>query len=102
MNTWGWMLIASGLCLMMKVAGMVVPVGVLQRPALAQVVANIPIALLGGLIALDSATQGRAIEVDARLAGVATAGVLLWLRAPFIVVVVGAAAGTAILRLVTQ
>jgi hypothetical protein len=38
--------------------------------------------------------DGRALVVDARLAGVAAAGVALWLRAPLLVVL-GVAAGVA-------
>jgi hypothetical protein len=37
--------------------------------------------------------------VDERLAGMAVAAVLVWRRAPFVVVIVAAAAVTALLRL---
>ena len=43
--------------------------------------------------------SGKSLEADARLAGMVVAGVLVWRRAPFVVVIVAAAAVTALLRL---
>ncbi|HEV3497212.1 MAG TPA: AzlD domain-containing protein, partial [Actinomycetes bacterium] len=43
--------------------------------------------------------EGQRLVVDARLAGVAAAGVALWLRAPVLAVLAVAVATTALLRL---
>jgi hypothetical protein len=45
-------------------------------------------------------TDGRALVLDERAAGVVVAGVALLLRAPFLVVVTAAMVATALLRLV--
>jgi len=56
-------------------------------------------ALLAALVVVETFGNGRHLTVDARVAGVAFAAVLLWRRAPITVVVVGAAAVTALVRL---
>ncbi|QES43183.1 branched-chain amino acid transporter [Streptomyces venezuelae] len=55
--------------------------------------------LLVALLATGALTEGQAFAGWARPAGVLAGGVLAWRRAPFAVVVVGAAATTALLRL---
>lgn len=58
------------------------------------------IVLLTALIATTALTEGHGLAGPARPLGVALAGVLAWRKAPFLVVVLGAAAATALLRLV--
>jgi uncharacterized membrane protein len=58
-------------------------------------------ALLAALIATNTFASGRELVIDARLAGVAAAAVAIALRAPVLLVVVIAAAVTALLRAVT-
>jgi branched-subunit amino acid transport protein len=60
----------------------------------------LPAALLAALVVTETVIHDGALDIDARLAGVAFAGFLLWRRASVIWVVVGAAAFTAVLRLV--
>lgn len=55
--------------------------------------------LLAALVATTALTQGHALSGAARPLGVAFAGLLAWRRAPFLVIVLGAAAATALLRL---
>jgi hypothetical protein len=54
--------------------------------------------LLAALVAINTFGGERALMVDARVAGVAAAGVAIWRRAPLLLVVVVAAAVTALLR----
>jgi len=56
--------------------------------------------LLAALVATTALTEGHAFSGFARPAGVLAAGVLAWRKAPFLVVVLAAAAVTALLRLV--
>ncbi len=56
-------------------------------------------ALLAALVVVETFAHGRHLTVDARVVGVAFAGVLIWRRAPMTAVVVGAAAATALVRL---
>lgn len=55
-------------------------------------------AVLGALVAVQTFGQGQALAVDARLIGVAAAGIALWRKAPLLLVVVVAAAATALAR----
>ena len=58
-------------------------------------------ALLAALVVVETFGNGRSLVLDARVLGVAFAAVALRLRAPMIVVVLGAAAVTALARLVS-
>lgn len=57
------------------------------------------VVLLAALVATTGLTEGHHAAGLARPAGVLVGGVLAWRKAPFLVVVVAAAAATAILRL---
>ncbi len=67
-------------------------------PRLAEVLSAAATVLLVGLVATSGLTQGGAFTSVALPAGVVTGGVLAWRRAPFVVVVVAAAAVAAGLR----
>jgi uncharacterized membrane protein len=58
-------------------------------------------ALLAALVVVETFGKGRSLTPDARALGVAFAALALWRRAPMTVVVLGAAAVTAIARLLT-
>nr|MDQ2811969.1 AzlD domain-containing protein [Actinomycetota bacterium] len=57
------------------------------------------VVLLAALVASTALTEGHGFSGWARPAGVLAGGVLAWRRAPFLVVVLTAAAVTALLRL---
>jgi len=99
--TWAALIVAGVGCYLLKLAGMSVPQRVLDRPWMRRTADVIPVALLAALIAVQVFTDGQTLTVDARAAGLATAVVLLVLRAPFLVVVFGAAVVAALLRLAT-
>jgi hypothetical protein len=63
--------------------------------------ALLPAALLPALVAVQTFGSGRELVLDARAAGLVAAGIAVWRRAPFIVVVVVAAGVTAALRAVS-
>ncbi|MEO6510928.1 MAG: AzlD domain-containing protein [Nocardioides sp.] len=99
MTAW-WAILAAGLgCWALKVAGLSVPSRVLERPIVQRVADLIPVALLAALIAVQVFTTGHDLALDARAFGLGVAVVLLVLRAPFLVVVAGAALAAALLRL---
>lgn len=56
-------------------------------------------ALLAALVAVQAFGAERALVIDERLIGLAAAGIALWLKAPVLVVVLVAAAATALARL---
>lgn len=71
-------------------------------PPVLRFVGLLPPALLTALIVVQTLGQGDgSLVLDARAAGLAVAGMAVWLRAPFLVVMVGGAAATALLRAVT-
>ncbi|MDP2774828.1 MAG: AzlD domain-containing protein [Nocardioides sp.] len=97
--TWVAIIAAGVGCYLLKLAGLSVPSRVLRRPVVARIADLIPVALLGALVAIQVFTQGPDLVLDARAAALAVAVGLLLLRAPFLVVVFGAAAVAALLRL---
>jgi branched chain amino acid efflux pump len=68
-------------------------------PRTAHVLTLLPAALLSALVVTETIITDGKLDIDARVAGVAFAGLLLWLRASVIWVVIGSAAFTALLRL---
>ncbi len=55
-------------------------------------------ALLAALVAINTFADGSHLTIDARVAGVAAAGVAVWRKAPVLVVVIVAAVVTAAVR----
>jgi hypothetical protein len=58
----------------------------------------IVVPVIAGLIAVQTLGDGRALVADARLPAVVVAAVLVWRRAPLLVVVIAAGATAALLR----
>jgi branched-subunit amino acid transport protein len=58
-------------------------------------------ALLAALVATSTLTSDGSLTVDARVIGLGVAAVAVWFRAPALLVVVLAAAATALLRIAT-
>ena len=96
---WWAVIVASLACYALKVAGLSVPDRVLERPLTVRVAALIPVGLLGPLVSVRAFADGHALVLDARVAGLGVAVGLLLLRAPFLVVVAGAALTAALVRL---
>jgi predicted branched-subunit amino acid permease len=92
-------LVAAAACYLLKLAGLSVPPRVLERPVVERIADLIPVALLAALVAVQVFGSGPGLVLDARTAGLGVAVVLLLLRAPFLVVVFGAALSAALLRL---
>lgn len=66
-----------------------------------QSVGLLPAALLAALTIVSTMGDGREIVIDARLVGVIVAGLALWRRLPFVVVIVVASAATALTRFIS-
>jgi hypothetical protein len=84
----------------LKLAG---PLALGGRPLPARalnIVELLAAALLAALVVVETFGNGRSLVLDARVLGAAFAAVAVWRRAPMIVVVLGAAAVTALARLV--
>lgn len=99
--TWTAAVLVTALgCYLLKLAGLSVPPRVLERPLVERVADFIPVALLSALVAVQVFAQGHELVLDARVVGLGVAVVLLLLRAPFLVVVFGAAIVAALVRLI--
>ncbi|MEM7339923.1 MAG: AzlD domain-containing protein [Actinomycetota bacterium] len=99
MITWVTMLVLAAGVFGQRLAGMVA----VQPDALPDrwraALDAIPLAIIAAVIALQTLSTAGSLTVDARAIGVAAAGVCLWLRLPLAIVVVVAAATTALVRL---
>jgi branched-subunit amino acid transport protein len=96
---WTAILVASGGCYALKLAGLSVPSRVLARARVQRAATLLPVALLAALIATNTFASGDRLVLDARAGGLLAAAVALRLRAPFLVVVAVSSATTALLRL---
>ncbi|MEV7326097.1 AzlD domain-containing protein [Streptomyces sp. NPDC093970] len=98
MNT--WIAIAATVlgCYAVKLAGLLVPADVLERPMVRRLAALLPVALLAALTAQQTFADGHTLVLDARAAGLGAAAVALVLRAPFLAVVGAAVLVTAAVR----
>lgn len=98
MNIWIAIGVTALGCYAVKLVGLLVPAGVLERPLVRRLAALLPVALLAALTAQQTFSDGQALAFDARAAGVAAAAVALILRAPFLLVVGAAVVVTAGVR----
>ena len=98
---WVAVIVASIGCYLLKLAGLSLPASLLERPEVQRVAALLPVALLAALVAVQTFGEDGRLVVDLRLAGLGSGVIALVLRAPFLVVIVVAAATTAVLRAVT-
>lgn len=85
----------------LKLAGPLALGGRPLHPKALNVVELLASALLAALVVVETFGKGRSLVLDARVLGAAFAAVAVWRRAPMIVVVLGAAAVTALARLLS-
>lgn len=99
MSVWSAILLAACLCVALKAFGYLIPTRILEAPRPARISDLLTVALLAALVAVQTLGNGQAVVVDARVPAVLVAGVLLWARQSFLVVVIAAAAVAALLRM---
>jgi hypothetical protein len=85
-------------CYAAKLLGLSVPQGVLERPFAKRLVTLLPVALLAALTAQQTFSDGGALLLDAKAAGLGAAALALLLRAPFLLVIAAAVLVTAAVR----
>lgn len=96
--TWWHLVALAAVAYAFKALGLVVLGQALLRGRAVHLVQLLPAALLAALVAVQTLGDGQELSVDARGAGVAFAGVAVWRRWSFTVVVIGASAVTALTR----
>jgi branched-subunit amino acid transport protein len=93
---WVVVIATSAIAFALKYLGHVVPERWLAQPRAQRINALLPVALLAALVAVETFSAKSALVIDHRVAGLAVALVALILKAPFPVVVVAAAASSAL------
>jgi hypothetical protein len=88
--------VTSALCFSMKLLGHLVPESWMSNARLQRINALIPICLLSALVVAEGFVVKTHIVLDHRLAGLGVALAALFAKAPFPVVVVAAAATSAL------
>ena len=98
LGAWGWIVLASVAALLTKLAGYAIPAKWLQNPRMSHVAACMTVALLAALTVMNTWAQGSILVMDARAAALLVAALALWLRAPFLLVVLAGAVTAAVVR----
>ena len=98
--TWAALIALCVVSYGLKAVGPVLVGGRELGPQLRQTLDLVAVPLLAALILIQSLGQGPQLVADARLPALAVAGILVWRRAPFLVVVLAATATAALLRAV--
>jgi branched-subunit amino acid transport protein len=99
MTLWLGILIASAAVYSWKILGFMVPSSVLNNPTISRIANLLTVALLAALLGVQGLTGGGQIEFDARVPAIGVAAVLLYFRAPFVVMVAASAIVAALIRL---
>ena len=92
-----------GLCAVsyaLKAVGPVLAGGRQLSPNVRRTLDLVAVPLLAALILVQTVGDGHRLVLDARVPALAVAAILVWRRAPFLVVVLGAAGTAALLRAV--
>jgi branched-subunit amino acid transport protein len=97
---WALVLLTIAGCYLLKLAGYLVPARVLDHPRVRRLVELLPVALLAALVVVEAIASGSHWNFDRpRLAGAGVGALLVWRKAPFLVIVIAAAAVAGLLRL---
>jgi hypothetical protein len=99
MTLWVGVLLASALVYSWKLLGHLVPERFVKNPSIRSLAALLTVAMLAGLVGIQTFVSAEGIALDARAAALAVAAVLFFLRVPFIFVVIAAAAVASLLRM---
>jgi uncharacterized membrane protein len=98
-NLWLLIAIACVVGFLTKLLGYLVPKKWLTNPRVARIAGTLTIGLLASLTVANTVANGQELAVDSRLGALVAAAIALWLKAPFLVVVIAGAAAAAGLRL---
>ncbi len=96
--SWSALLALSAISYALKASGPVLAGGRQLGPQVRQTLDLVAVPLLAALILVQTVSDGHNLVLDARVPALAVAAVLVWRRAPFLVVVLAAAATAALVR----
>jgi branched-subunit amino acid transport protein len=98
MTLWLAVVLAGVVVWALKTSGYVIPQRLVEGAAMSRVAAVVTVALLASLVVSQTFQSASSVTLDARLPAVLVAGVLLYYKAPFLLVLVSAGAVAAGLR----
>jgi branched-subunit amino acid transport protein len=98
--SWAVLLALCAVSYVLKAVGPLVAGGRELSPQVRRTLDLVPVPLLAALILVQTVGDGHRLAIDARLPALGVAAVLVWRRAPFLVVVLAAAGTAALLRAV--
>jgi hypothetical protein len=99
MTLWVGVLLASALVYSWKLLGHLVPERFVKNPSIRSLAALLTVAMLAGLVGVQTFVSSEGVTLDPRAAALAVAAILFYLRVPFIFVVITAAAVASLLRM---
>jgi branched-subunit amino acid transport protein len=99
MTLWAAVLISSALVYSWKLFGYLVPERFVSSPKIKELASLLTVALLAALVGIQTFGSADGISLDARIPALLVAGVLFYLRVPYVVVVALAALIAALIRL---
>jgi branched-subunit amino acid transport protein len=97
--SWPALLALCAISYILKAVGPVLAGGRQLAPPVRRTLDLVAVPLLAALILVQALGDGQRLVLDARVPALAVAAVLVWRRAPFLVVVLAAAGTAALLRL---
>jgi branched-subunit amino acid transport protein len=98
MTIWIAVIAASLLVWALKSAGYLIPSRFMESPLMSRIAALVTVALLASLVVSQTVQSEEALTLDARLPALVVAAILLWVKSPFLVVLIAAGAVAAGLR----
>ncbi len=98
MTLWLGILLASLAVYSWKILGFMVPSSILNNPTVSRIANLLTVSLLAALLGVQGLTAGGEIVLDARIPAIGVAAILLYLRAPFVVMVAASALVAALIR----
>lgn len=98
MTLWLGILLASLAVYSWKILGFMVPSSILNNPTISRIANLLTVALLAALLGVQGLTAGGEIVLDARIPAIGVAAILLYFRAPFVVMVAASALVAALIR----
>jgi branched-subunit amino acid transport protein len=96
--SWTVLLVLGAASYALKAVGPVLAGGRQLGPQVRRTLDLVAVPLLAALILVQTLGDGHRLVIDARLPALGVAAVLVWRRAPFLVVVLAAAGTAALLR----
>lgn len=99
MSLWFWLLCAAATAYLLKLAGYLLPQSWLDAEWVTDLAGALTVGLLASLTILNTVGAGQGLAADSRLVAFLAAGIALWLRAPYLLVVVIGAVAAGLSRL---